>query len=90
MKHGMRDSDCHAEQSEASRSGENVSPNMVAHEKNPVTESLNQVYDGEPSSLDPAIAKMQAASMGGKEWIALRAKRSRVASNLRFGDCFVA
>ena len=63
----MRDSVCHAEQSEASRFGENESPSIVAHEKNLVTESLNQVYADESSALDPTIAKMQAASVSGKE-----------------------
>jgi len=40
------------------------------HEKQTaqITERLNQVYEAEPSTLDPALARLQAASLPVEEW----------------------
>lgn len=33
-----------------------------------ITERLNQVYEAESSSLDPALARVQASSLPREEW----------------------
>lgn len=33
-----------------------------------ITERLNQVYEAESSSLDPALVRLQAASLPHEEW----------------------
>jgi hypothetical protein len=33
-----------------------------------VTESLDAVYAHEPSAMDPALVKLQSASIGREEW----------------------
>lgn len=38
------------------------------HDEQLVTEALNRVYGSESSGLDPALAKMQAASLRREEW----------------------
>ncbi len=35
---------------------------------NDVTATLNQVYATEPSALEPALVKIQVASLGGERW----------------------
>jgi len=40
-----------------------VTAYVIAHQKNLVTESLNQVYADESSALDPVVAKLQMASI---------------------------
>jgi predicted transcriptional regulator len=41
---------------------------ITAQRQQGITEALNAVYAAEPSSLDPALAAMQAASLGPDEW----------------------
>jgi metal-responsive CopG/Arc/MetJ family transcriptional regulator len=41
---------------------------LDAHRRDDVTARLNQVYGGEPSSVDPALAEMQAASIEREDW----------------------
>ena len=45
-----------------------VTAYVVAHQKNLVTEAMNQVYADEPSALDPVIVKLQASSIRSEEW----------------------
>jgi hypothetical protein len=33
-----------------------------------LTEILDTVYKGEPSTIDPALLKLQSASLGSEEW----------------------
>ena len=33
-----------------------------------VTENLNQIYETEPSSIDPELVKMQVVSLGDETW----------------------
>jgi hypothetical protein len=33
-----------------------------------VTEALNEVYAHEPSSMEPALARLQAASISREQW----------------------
>lgn len=42
-------------------------PSMTT-EVGKLTEALNQVYDIESSTLDPALAHMQTASLDGETW----------------------
>jgi metal-responsive CopG/Arc/MetJ family transcriptional regulator len=38
------------------------------HQRNGVTERLNELYAKERSSLDPALAKLQSASLSSGSW----------------------
>jgi metal-responsive CopG/Arc/MetJ family transcriptional regulator len=41
---------------------------LKAHQREAVTEALNRVYEQEPSSLDPVVLAIQAASLGEEDW----------------------
>ncbi len=41
---------------------------LAAHSDEEVTRQLNEVYATEESRLDPALAKMQALSIGEEAW----------------------
>ena len=41
---------------------------VAEHQKENITEALDQVYAGEPSSLEPELIKMQVVSLEGEEW----------------------
>jgi hypothetical protein len=41
---------------------------VVEHQKENITETLNQVYTDEPSTLDPELVKMQVISLEGEQW----------------------
>lgn len=41
---------------------------VVAHQKQLVTEALNQIYARESSALDPTIAQLQRLTLGDEEW----------------------
>jgi hypothetical protein len=45
-----------------------VTAYVVAHQKKLITESLNQIFTDESSSLDPVVAKLQAMSLGDAPW----------------------
>jgi hypothetical protein len=45
-----------------------VADYVIAHEKERVTEALNQVYETEPSEIDPELVKIQMISVGGDAW----------------------
>ena len=39
-----------------------------AHQTKRVTEALDQVYETEPSTLEPVLVDLQVASIGGEPW----------------------
>jgi len=41
---------------------------VSTHQRGEVTEALNQIYTTEPSKIEPALIKIQTASIGGKTW----------------------
>lgn len=41
---------------------------VAAHEKENITETLDQVYAEEPSMLEPELVKMQVVSLDGEQW----------------------
>lgn len=41
---------------------------VAEHEKENVTETLDQVYADEPSALEPELVKMQVVSLDGEQW----------------------
>jgi hypothetical protein len=41
---------------------------LASHPGSEVTEMLNRVYERESSTVDPVLAKMQFASLGGETW----------------------
>ena len=41
---------------------------LVEHDAARITAQLNQVYSAQPSTLDPVLARMQAASLPVEEW----------------------
>ncbi|MFQ5633106.1 MAG: hypothetical protein ACE5I1_30425 [bacterium] len=43
-----------------------LSAYVRVHEENAETKALNQVYNTEPSSLDPELVKMQVTSFDGE------------------------
>jgi predicted RecB family endonuclease len=45
-----------------------LSAYVVAVQKRDVTEALNEVYETEPSTIDPVLANLQTASLGGEKW----------------------
>lgn len=45
-----------------------VTDYVIAHQKKSVTESLNQVYETESSTIDPVIAKMQNKTFRSETW----------------------
>ena len=45
-----------------------VSAFVAQHDEAQITEQLNQVYSKQPSTPDPALARMQAASLPVEEW----------------------
>jgi metal-responsive CopG/Arc/MetJ family transcriptional regulator len=45
-----------------------VSDYVLSHEKESVTEALNQVYENEPSELEPELVNIQLASIGSNAW----------------------
>ena len=38
------------------------------HQKENITETLDQVYADEPSTLEPELVKMQIVSLEGEQW----------------------
>ena len=40
----------------------------VAEHQKDVTETLNQIYTEEPSTLEPELVKMQVISLEGEQW----------------------
>ena len=40
----------------------------VAEHQKDITETLNQVYADEPSTLEPELVKMQVVSLEGEQW----------------------
>jgi metal-responsive CopG/Arc/MetJ family transcriptional regulator len=45
-----------------------VSDYVLSREKESVTEALNQVYENEPSELEPELVNIQLASIGSNAW----------------------
>jgi hypothetical protein len=41
---------------------------VAEHQKENITETLDQVYTDEPSTLEPELVKMQVVSLEGEEW----------------------
>lgn len=41
---------------------------IAEHEKENITENLDQVYAEEPSALEPELIKMQVVTLGGEQW----------------------
>lgn len=41
---------------------------IAAHDKQPITDALNQVYNKHSSSLDLAVAQMQFGSLPREDW----------------------
>jgi metal-responsive CopG/Arc/MetJ family transcriptional regulator len=41
---------------------------IAAHDKQYITEALNQVYSENPSSIDPTVTQMQIASLLHEDW----------------------
>jgi metal-responsive CopG/Arc/MetJ family transcriptional regulator len=41
---------------------------VAEHSHLSVREKLDQVYAGEPSTLDPAVARAQSAAIGREDW----------------------
>jgi len=45
-----------------------LSDYVISHEKGNVTEILNQVYETEPSEIEPELVTIQMISVGGDSW----------------------
>jgi hypothetical protein len=45
-----------------------LSDYVIAHKKGNVTEILNQVYETEPSEIEPELVTIQMVSVGGDSW----------------------
>ena len=41
---------------------------VAEHQKENITEALNQVFETEPSTVEPEMVKMLVLSVGGEEW----------------------
>jgi hypothetical protein len=41
---------------------------VAEHQKENITETLDQIYADEPSTLEPELLKMQVVSLEGEEW----------------------
>jgi hypothetical protein len=41
---------------------------VAEHQKENITETLDQIYADEPSTLEPELVKMQVVSLEGEEW----------------------
>lgn len=41
---------------------------VAEHQKENITEVLDQVYADEPSTLEPGLIKMQIVSLEGEQW----------------------
>lgn len=41
---------------------------VTEHEKENITEALDQVYVDEPSVIEPELVKMQVVSLEGEQW----------------------
>ena len=41
---------------------------VAEHQKENVTEALDQIYSDEPSDLEPELVKMQVVSLEGEQW----------------------
>ena len=41
---------------------------VAAHQTDTITERLNEVYDTEPSVLEPELMTLQVESLGGETW----------------------
>ena len=41
---------------------------LERHREDRVTDKLNEVYEGEASGLDPALAKMQFSALSHEDW----------------------
>ena len=41
---------------------------VAEHQKENITETLDQVYADEPSTLEPELVKMQVVSLEGEQW----------------------
>jgi cell division ATPase FtsA len=41
---------------------------VATHQKNEVTRLLNQVYEVEPSDIEPVLVNLQVASLDGEAW----------------------
>ena len=41
---------------------------VAEHQKENITETLDQIYAEEQSTLEPELVKMQVESLEGKEW----------------------
>jgi len=41
---------------------------VAEHQKENITEALDQVYADEPSTLEPELIQMQIVSLEGEEW----------------------
>lgn len=41
---------------------------VAEHEKENITETLDQVYAEEPSTLEPELVNMQVVSLEGEQW----------------------
>lgn len=41
---------------------------VAEHQKENITETLDQIYTDEPSDLEPELVKMQVVSLEGEEW----------------------
>jgi metal-responsive CopG/Arc/MetJ family transcriptional regulator len=41
---------------------------VAEHQKENITETLDQVYADEPSALEPELVKMQVESLEGEQW----------------------
>jgi len=41
---------------------------VAEHQKENITETLDQIYADEPSTLEPELVKMQVLSLDGENW----------------------
>ena len=41
---------------------------VAEHQKENITETLDQIYTDEPSALEPELMKMQVVSLEAEEW----------------------
>ncbi len=41
---------------------------VTTHEKENITEALNQVYEEESSEIEPELVQIQTTSIGGEDW----------------------
>lgn len=45
-----------------------VTEYVATHQKQTITESLNRIYETEPSGVDPVIAQMQNKTLRSEAW----------------------